>query len=161
MQQSHSFHIFVPLYIYHRTTMSKDETRRCLRDIAIIWWHGPIKKMSVGILSKAWESSNIHFLQSRLVGVDWQDFFIMIHTYIYLCRERFKSCEAAKPSRVSLIAWPVSSGVIGGSTSLMSLQAIHDNKFHGAYMGPIWGRQDSDGSHVVPMKLAFWDEFRR
>ena len=29
-----------------------------------------------------------------------------------------------------------------------------DSKVHGANMGPIWGRQDPDGPHVVPMKFA-------
>ena len=37
------------------------------------------------------------------------------------------------------------------------IQHILDNKFHGANMGPIWGRQDPGGPHVVPMKLAVWD----
>ena len=31
-----------------------------------------------------------------------------------------------------------------------------DSKFHGAHMGPIWGRQDPGGYHVGPMKLAIW-----
>ena len=29
-----------------------------------------------------------------------------------------------------------------------------DSKFHGAYMGPTWGRQDPAGPHVGPMNLA-------
>ena len=29
-----------------------------------------------------------------------------------------------------------------------------DSKVHGANMGPIWGRQDPGGPHVVPMNLA-------
>ena len=32
-----------------------------------------------------------------------------------------------------------------------------DSKVHGANMGPIWGRQDPDGPHVVPMNLVIWD----
>ena len=31
-----------------------------------------------------------------------------------------------------------------------------DSKVHGDNMGPIWGRQDPDGSHVSPMNLAIW-----
>ena len=31
-----------------------------------------------------------------------------------------------------------------------------DSKVHGANMGPIWGRQDPDGSHVGPMNFVIW-----
>ena len=31
-----------------------------------------------------------------------------------------------------------------------------DSKVHGAIMGPIWGRQDPGGPHVVPMNFAIW-----
>ena len=31
-----------------------------------------------------------------------------------------------------------------------------DSKVHGTNMGPIWGRQDPDGHHVVPIDLAIW-----
>ena len=31
-----------------------------------------------------------------------------------------------------------------------------DSKIHGAYMGPIWGRQDPGGPHVGPMNFAIW-----
>ena len=31
-----------------------------------------------------------------------------------------------------------------------------DSKFHGANMGPIWGRQDPGGPHVGPMNFAVW-----
>ena len=34
---------------------------------------------------------------------------------------------------------------------------IPDSKFHGANMGPIWGRQDPGGPHVGPMNFAIWD----
>ena len=34
---------------------------------------------------------------------------------------------------------------------------IPDSKVHGANMGPIWGRQDPGGPHVVPMNIAIWD----
>ena len=34
-----------------------------------------------------------------------------------------------------------------------------DSKVQGANMGPIWGRQDSDGPHVGLMNLAIWDLF--
>ena len=30
------------------------------------------------------------------------------------------------------------------------------SKFHGANMGPLWGRQDPGGSHVGPMNFAIW-----
>ena len=32
-----------------------------------------------------------------------------------------------------------------------------DTKFHGANMGPIWGRQDPGGPHVGPMNFAIWE----
>ena len=31
-----------------------------------------------------------------------------------------------------------------------------DSKFHGANMGPSWGRQGPGGPHVGPMDLAMW-----
>ena len=34
--------------------------------------------------------------------------------------------------------------------------AYPDSKVHGAKMGPIWGRQDPGGPHVVPMNFAIW-----
>ena len=34
---------------------------------------------------------------------------------------------------------------------------IPDSKFHGANMGPIWGRQSPGGPNVGPMNLAVWD----
>ena len=33
---------------------------------------------------------------------------------------------------------------------------IPDSKVHGAYMGPIWGRQDPGGRHVGPMNFVIW-----
>ena len=35
--------------------------------------------------------------------------------------------------------------------------SIPDSKVHGANMGPIWGRQDPDGTHVGPMNFVIWD----
>ena len=32
-----------------------------------------------------------------------------------------------------------------------------DSKVHGAYMGPIWGRQDRGGPHVGSMNFAIWE----
>ena len=32
-----------------------------------------------------------------------------------------------------------------------------DSKVHGAYMVPIWGRQDPGGPHVGPMNFAIWE----
>ena len=32
-----------------------------------------------------------------------------------------------------------------------------NSKFHGANMGPIWGRQDPGGPHVGPMNFAIWE----
>ena len=34
---------------------------------------------------------------------------------------------------------------------------ITDNNAHGAKMGPIWGRQESGGTHVGPMNFDIWD----
>ena len=31
-----------------------------------------------------------------------------------------------------------------------------DSKFHGANMGPIWGRQVPGGPHAGPMKFVIW-----
>ena len=31
-----------------------------------------------------------------------------------------------------------------------------DSKVLGANMGPIWGRQDTGGTHVGPMNFAIW-----
>ena len=31
-----------------------------------------------------------------------------------------------------------------------------DSKVHEANVGPIWGRQDPGGPHVVPMNFAIW-----
>ena len=38
-------------------------------------------------------------------------------------------------------------------------QNYPDSKIHGANMGPIWGRQDPGGPHVVPMNFAIWVDF--
>ena len=35
-----------------------------------------------------------------------------------------------------------------------------DSKVHGANMGPIWGRQDTDGPHVGPTNFAIWEGFK-
>ena len=34
-----------------------------------------------------------------------------------------------------------------------------DSKFHGANMGPIWGRQDPGGPHIGPMNFAIGGTF--
>ena len=36
-----------------------------------------------------------------------------------------------------------------------------DYKVHGANMGPIWGRKDPGGPHVVLMNFAIWEGDRR
>ena len=36
-------------------------------------------------------------------------------------------------------------------------RTIPDSKVHGAYMGPIWGRQDPGGPHEGPMHFAIRD----
>ena len=36
-----------------------------------------------------------------------------------------------------------------------------DSKVHGAYMGPIWGRQDPGGPHVGPMNCVIWGSVLR
>ena len=42
-----------------------------------------------------------------------------------------------------------------------SSQCVHqnypDSKVDGVNMGPIWGRQDPGGPHVVPINLAIWE----
>ena len=40
--------------------------------------------------------------------------------------------------------------------SLLQNLTYPDSKVHGAYMGPIWGRQDPGGPHVGPMSFAIW-----
>ena len=37
------------------------------------------------------------------------------------------------------------------------MNKLPDSKIHGANMGPIWGRQDPGGPHVIPMNLAIWE----
>ena len=39
----------------------------------------------------------------------------------------------------------------------LAFGSIPDNKDHGANIGPIWGWQGPDGSHVGPMNFAIWD----
>ena len=39
---------------------------------------------------------------------------------------------------------------------LFLISKVPDNKFHGANMGPIWGRQDSGGPHVGTIHFAIW-----
>ena len=36
------------------------------------------------------------------------------------------------------------------------LSTFPHSNVHGAYMGPIWGRQDPDGPHVGPMHFSIW-----
>ena len=36
------------------------------------------------------------------------------------------------------------------------INTVIESKFHGANMGPIWGRQDPGGPHVGPMNFAIW-----
>ena len=36
-----------------------------------------------------------------------------------------------------------------------------DGKVRGAYMGPIWGRQNPGGPHVGPMNFAIWERLNR
>ena len=45
--------------------------------------------------------------------------------------------------------WPSSSGIF-------RFQHYHDSKVHGVNMGPIWGRQATDGPHVGPMNFVIW-----
>ena len=41
---------------------------------------------------------------------------------------------------------------------MCALRGTHpDGKVHGAYMGPIWGRQVPGGPHVDPMNFSIWD----
>ena len=35
-------------------------------------------------------------------------------------------------------------------------QPFPDSKVHGANMGPIWRRQDTDGPHVGPINFTIW-----
>ena len=39
----------------------------------------------------------------------------------------------------------------------VSTHTYPDSKVRWVNMGPTWGRQDPDGSHVGPMNLAIWD----
>ena len=38
----------------------------------------------------------------------------------------------------------------------LSVDIYPDSKVHGTNLGPIWGRQDPGGPHVVPMNFAIW-----
>ena len=47
--------------------------------------------------------------------------------------------------------------VVGASSHVKYKSDVYpESKVHGAYMGPIWGRQDPDGPHVGPMDFATW-----
>ena len=46
-------------------------------------------------------------------------------------------------------------GRIGKIVNMPSI-GFPDSKVHGADMGPIWDRQDPDGSHVVPIYFVSW-----
>ena len=37
---------------------------------------------------------------------------------------------------------------------MLYLHALPDSKVPGAYIGPIWDRQDPDGPHVGPMNFV-------
>ena len=43
-----------------------------------------------------------------------------------------------------------------GTEHVCMFRGVPDSKFHGANVGPIWGRQDPGGPHVGPMNLAIW-----
>ena len=43
------------------------------------------------------------------------------------------------------------------SIYMNEIDNIPDSKILGAYMGPIWGRQDPGGPHAGPMNLVIWD----
>ena len=45
----------------------------------------------------------------------------------------------------------------GQMRACMHQQTNLDIKFHGANMGPTWGRQDPDEPHVGPMNFAIWE----
>ena len=44
-----------------------------------------------------------------------------------------------------------------GFETLRSFKTSLKTRFIGTYMGPIWGRQDPGGPHVVPMNFAIWE----
>ena len=54
-------------------------------------------------------------------------------------------------------AWAITSNraITLGNMGKIS-RTYHDNKVHGANMGPIWGRQDPGGPHVDPTNFAIW-----
>ena len=43
-----------------------------------------------------------------------------------------------------------------GSVFWVGVEQYPDSKIYGANIGPIWGPQDPDGSHVGPMNFAIW-----
>ena len=66
--------------------------------------------------------------------------------------------EMIENSNVSCVLHSVSS-VLWSSYCLMYISTSPDSKFHGANMGPIWGRQDPGGPHVGPMNFVIWVSF--
>ena len=64
----------------------------------------------------------------------------------------FKRCKAPQSNKKNVFQW-----VMGGRIFLCKTQNIPESKVNGANMGPIWGRQDQGGSHIVPMNFAIWD----
>ena len=63
---------------------------------------------------------------------------VHVHVYVY-------STSGRKSVPCSI---PYGTGYLCG-TALIA-------KFHGANMGPIWGRQEPDGPHAGPMNFAIW-----
>ena len=60
----------------------------------------------------------------------------------------------------SLLAlWDGDAPVSNGFRQQKASDAYPDSKVHGAYMGPIWGRQDPGGPHVGSMNFAIWVAF--
>ena len=43
--------------------------------------------------------------------------------------------------------------------TIFGMDTFPESKVHGANMGPIWGRQDPDGPHIVPMNFAIWVKY--
>ena len=57
--------------------------------------------------------------------------------------------------RLSHRRWPQFCCAVFCCDNIISLDCP-DSKVHGANMGPIWGRKDPGGPHVVPMNFAIW-----
>ena len=70
--------------------------------------------------------------------------------WLLQCHSQCNNHEGYKDNHAVLYSYISLTSRVKGSL----LHSCPDSKFHGANMGPIWGRQNPGGPHVGPMNLA-------